>query len=384
MFVHGHATHPDWRVALSIAAAQLEAQLAERAAPTLGFVYLTDAYARSADAVLDTLREHWPGAAWAGAVGVGVCASGVEYFDEPALALMLTDLAPRQFRVFSGARPLSAGFAAHTALVHADPATPDLGELIGEMSERVASGYLFGGLAMSRRDATPLLIADGAYRGGLAGVAFDAGVSIVSRVTQGCQPIGPTRVITSVDGNIVRRLDNQPALAVMLQDLGLAGTDLKLALPRLQRTLVGLSDQALRRSPRDFGEDVQVRHLIGLDPAAGAIAIADRPEAGQSLAFCTRDTEAARRDLTRICTEIRDELESDSGAHEFGAVYVSCNGRGGPHFGAPSAELQIVKRALGDIPLVGFFAAGEIGHDHMYGYTGVLTVLEAGSRAAPR
>ena len=57
------------------------------------------------------------------------------------------------------------------------------------------------------------------------------------------------------------------------------------------------------------------------------------------------------------------------------AVYVSCSGRGGPHFGGPSAELQIVRRALGDVPLVGFFAGGEIARDHLYGYTGVLTVF---------
>ena len=58
-----------------------------------------------------------------------------------------------------------------------------------------------------------------------------------------------------------------------------------------------------------------------------------------------------------------------------GAIYVSCAGRGGPHFGGPSAELQIVRRALGDVPLVGFFAGGEIAHQHVYGYTGVLTVF---------
>jgi len=58
-----------------------------------------------------------------------------------------------------------------------------------------------------------------------------------------------------------------------------------------------------------------------------------------------------------------------------GAIYVSCAGRGGPHFGAPSAELQTVRRALGDVPLVGFFAGGEIAHQQIYGYTGVLTVF---------
>ncbi len=58
-----------------------------------------------------------------------------------------------------------------------------------------------------------------------------------------------------------------------------------------------------------------------------------------------------------------------------GAIYVSCSGRGGAHFGGPSAELQIVRRALGDVPLVGFFAGGEIARNHLYGYTGVLTVF---------
>ena len=60
-----------------------------------------------------------------------------------------------------------------------------------------------------------------------------------------------------------------------------------------------------------------------------------------------------------------------------GALYVSCSGRGGRHFGGPSAELQTVHRALGDVPLVGFFASGEIAAHWLYGYTGLLTVFVA-------
>ena len=61
-----------------------------------------------------------------------------------------------------------------------------------------------------------------------------------------------------------------------------------------------------------------------------------------------------------------------------GAIYVSCAGRGGAHFGAPSAELALVRHALGDVPLVGFFAGGEIARANLYGYTGVLTVFRSG------
>jgi small ligand-binding sensory domain FIST len=125
------------------------------------------------------------------------------------------------------------------------------------------------------------------------------------------------------------------------------------------------------------------------------VAVAENLEPGMLLTFCRRDVQAARADLVRVCAEIREELEPETlsieaihalsdnplptlpaaGPRIAGAVYVSCTGRGGPHFGGPSAELQIIRHALGDVPLVGFFAAGEIARNQLYGYTGVLTVF---------
>jgi small ligand-binding sensory domain FIST len=389
-FITGHATHPEWSMALALAAAQIDAQRAAHAADwTLGLVYFTDAYAPHAQALLDELRQRWPALSWAGCVGVGVAASGVEYFDEPALVIMHCDLLHTQFEVFSGAHPL-ARIEADTALVHADASTPDIAELIGEMSDRTASGYLFGGLAASR--AATVTVADGIWRGGLSGVAFTRDVGLLSRVTQGCQPVGATRTITRCETNVVVELDGLPALPLLLQDLAIGDlSDHRSAVPKLRATLAGVvdaTDTALDRGGQ-FGADVRVRHLIGLDPGRQAVALADRVEPGMRLAFCGRDVTAARRDLVRICAEIRDELESSEllpatlGAPAAptprirGAVYVSCAGRGGPHFGGPSAELKIVQHALGDVPLVGFFAGGEIARRHLYGYTGVLTVFVA-------
>jgi small ligand-binding sensory domain FIST len=413
-FLHGHATHPDWRMALALAAAQIDAQRREPGAaaePTLGWVYLTDAYAPHAAALLEDLRQRWPGVEWVGATGIGIAAGGVEYFDEPALSLMLTDLGTEHFRVFSGARPL-AGFAAHTANVHADPGTADLAGLIHDMSARTATGYLFGGLASGQ--SRLLHIAGSVLAGGLSGVAFDRSVPLVSRVTQGCQPVGPQRRVTAADRNVVTELDGQPALDCLLRDVGLDGAEPRAALPALRQVLVGLADGVPETAADDdlstrsafdgfrqrdaFGADTRVRHLIGLDPGRRGIAIADTATVGMHLAFCTRGVEAARRDLMRICAELREEIEpeelplpaalalKDAAFGESpadtsgiaGAIYVSCAGRGGAHFGAPSAELAIVRHALGDVPLVGFFAAGEIARRHLYGYTGVLTVFRKG------
>lgn len=419
LFPHAHATHPQWRMAAALVLAQLRAQMAlpgYATAPSLALLYITDHYATEAQNILDHLSAELPEITdWSGTVGVGIAANNVEYFDEPALAVMLCDLSPDQYRVFSGVAPLppggsdAAGFVAHTALLHADPGAHDLGELIVEMAERTQSGYVFGGLVGSRSASVQFASSSaghlrgqgavgGVFTGGISGVAFGPGVALISRVTQGAQPIDREREITAIDGNLVLTLDDEPALDVLLRELGVSLAQPQQAMERLRRTLVGLTlpqhrldDQPVQRHLRgQFGPEVMVRHIIGLDPNRHGVAIAEHPPLGARLAFCERHAQAARADLIRVCSEIREELAPETqdiggmGADPVapepvrritGAVYVSCSGRGGLHFGAPSAELQIVRRALGDVPLVGFFAGGEIAHQQLYGYTGVLTVF---------
>ena len=403
-------------MAAGLVLAQLRAQMAlpEYAqSPTLGLLYITDHYGHEAQEILDHLGAELPEVTdWAGTVGIGVSANNAEYFDEPALSLMLCELPVDQYRVFSGVAPLGsaemAGFEAHTALVHADAETPDLPELIGDLAIRTDTGYLFGGLASGRAGALQFAIggngnikghgaAGGVFSGGLSGVVFGEGVRLVSRVTQGCQPISREREITSADGNVLLTLDGRPALDVLLEELKVSLEQPQEAIDAVRATLIGLVDagsDGVRRTG-DLGADVLVRHIIGLDPTRRGIAIADQAEAGMRMSFCRRNAQAARADLMRICAEIREELEPEEQTLETataiaageaeraphparriaGAVYVSCSGRGGPHFGAPGAELQIVRHALGDVPLVGFFAGGEIARHHLYGYTGVLTVF---------
>lgn len=412
LFPFGHATHPQWPMGAGLVLAQLRAQMAlpeYASAPTLGLLYITDHYAAHAREILDHLSAELPEVTdWSGTVGVGICANNVEYFDEPAMAVMLCDIASDQYRVFSGVAPLGLGFEPHTALVHADGDTPDLAELVAEMAARTDTGYLFGGLGSSRGPVVQFAAsgngnirgqgaAGGVFSGGLSGVAFGEGVHLISRVTQGCQPVGPEHVITAADGNVILEIDHAPALDTLLTELGISLEAPQAAMPVLRATLVGLTAAGTRAVGRtgSFGADVRVRHIIGLDPMRRGVAIAERIEAGMSMAFCRRNAQAARADLRRICAEIREELEPEEvglplavalAARETlstptpsrciaGAVYVSCTGRGGAHFGGASAELQLVRHALGDVPLVGFFAAGEIARHHLYGYTGVLTVF---------
>ncbi len=410
LFPYGHATHPQWRMAAGLVLAQVRAQmgLADHAhAPRLALLYITDHYAAQAQAILDHLRQELPSVTdWSGTVGIGVAVNNAEYFDEPAMALMLCDVPAEHYRVFSGLAPFPAQGFADVALVHADPATPELAELIHEMAGRTAQGYVFGGLAASRSrhpqfavTAEQSLADGGVLEGGLSGVAFSSAVGLLSRVTQGCQPVAKEREITEADRHVVLKLDGEPALDVLLDDLKISLGDPQAAIPVVRATLVGLSPVGQSGVGRTghLGNDVRVRHIVGLDPLRQGVAVAEHLEPGMRLSFCRRDKQAARADLVRVCAEIREELEPEMlsieainawsddpvanlpppGKRMVGAVYISCTGRGGPHFGGPSAEMQIIRHALGDVPLVGFFAAGEVAHNQLYGYTGVLTVFTA-------
>lgn len=418
-------------MAAGLVLAQLRAQMAlpdHASQPSLGLLYITDHYAPYAQQILEHLSAELPEVSdWAGTVGVGIVANNVEYIDEPAISVLLCALPPDQYRVFSGVAPLVQAenegpaspnrfFRAHTALVHADGQTPELPELVAEVAGRTGTGYLFGGLSSGRTGALQFAVggngaiggqgaAGGVFRGGLSGVAFGAQVRLISRVTQGCQPLGDDHRITEADGNLILRLDGEPALDVLLDELHITLEQPEQAIAAVRATLVGLSSpgEGDARRTRHLGGDTRVRHIIGLDPNRRGVAVADEAQAGMRLNWCCRNAQAARADLMRICAEIREELEpeeqslavaqamatGEAGAAPHlarriaGAVYVSCVGRGGAHFGGPHAELQIVRHALGDVPLAGFFASGEIARHHLYGYTGVLTVFTMEQAGGP-
>jgi hypothetical protein len=84
LFPFGHATHPQWQMAAGLVIAQLRAQMTlpgHASHPRLGLLYITDDYAKEAEAILMHFREELPMVQdWAGTVGVGVAANNAEYF----------------------------------------------------------------------------------------------------------------------------------------------------------------------------------------------------------------------------------------------------------------------------------------------------------------
>lgn len=365
--------------------AQLTAQLegVDLPSSTLGIIYATGQANQHYDEVSSALADHLPMVKWIGAFAEGIIANETEYSNCSALVAMLLPLPANSWQIFSGADPLS--IQAHTGLVHADPSTPNIELLIQELAHRSSTGYLFGGLTAVNQVLAPQIAGRRRLSGGLSGVGFDDQVQVISRVTQGCRPLAGEHEITECRDQFVLGLDGDPALDVLLNDLGVEksacntrdGDEILRALPaeRLRNgLLVGIADSTQDR-PMGFG-DYQVSSLVGIDPENRLLAVGAKPEQGNRLLFCTRDRSAARNDLIRACTELREQAESES-LRILGAHYVSCVARGVALFGSPGVEAEILRHNLQDVPLIGFFAGGEIARERLYGFTGVVTLFVA-------
>jgi small ligand-binding sensory domain FIST len=301
---------------------------------------------------------------------MGVCSTGHEYFDEPAVVAMTARLPEGSWRVFPpikaaaalgepAMRERFAGIDTGLAVVHADPRNAQVPAIIAPLAARHAR-YLVGGLTSSRGAHSQ--VAGKVAEGGVSGVLLDSQVPVAVGLTQGCRPIGPPHRIGKASGNIIEDLDGEPALNVLLRE-----TD---ADPKNLREALSTVHAALPVAGSDRG-DYMVRNLVGIDPERGLIAIGDEAKPGASLMFVRRDPVSAAADLSRML----DDLKRRAGAAPKAGLYFSCIARGPNMFGPDSAELSMIRDRLGDFPLVGFFCNGEISHDRLYGYTGVLALF---------
>lgn len=364
-FRYGHAAAQNWQEAAEACIAQIG-----RGPASLGFLYVTDLFADHLGEILALIKSRTGIPHWVGTVGIGVCATGREYLDEAAIAAMAGDFEPDSFRVFSGVASATdvdnvalkcGGAAPNFAIVHADPYNRHIGDLVSRLAGKVESGFLVGGLTSSRRQN--LQVADGVVEGGLSGVSFADNVTVATRLTQGCSPLGPKHQVTASQHNVIIQLDGRAALDVFKEDIG----------ETLARDLNRVGGQIFAGLPiagSDTG-DYLVRNLVGIDPANRLIAIGELLQPGASVMFCRRDTKTANEDMARMLDSIRKGMFG----RPRGGVYYSCVGRGASLFGPDSAELKMIRETLGEFPLVGFFCNGEISHNRLYGYTGVLTLF---------
>jgi small ligand-binding sensory domain FIST len=353
----------------------------------LACLFISSHHASHAEALCSRLRKALAPVVLIGCTGEGIIAEGEEIEATAAAALWaarMPGVTLTPFRPSFGEaeettgmqdwlRCHPAGAANPFLLLLADPFSTPVSAVLGELTDRAPGIRAIGGLSGGGHDLgeNRMILNDTVYGDGLVGVALSGPLAVRTIVSQGCRPIGERYVITKAENNVIHELGGRSAIE-QLQAVfeSLNAEERRLAHQALH---IGI---AMDEQRAEFGRgDFLVRNLIGLDRETGSLAVGDHLREGQTVQFHVRDARTASEDLHLLlaaeCSRHRSPPKS--------ALLFSCCGRGRGLFGRPHHDVGVIRERLGDIPIAGFFAQGEIGPvggtNFLHGYTASLALF---------
>ena len=376
----------------SVGSLAVEASLAgafdrlEGAHPDLVALFISPQFEDEVPRILERTAERAEDAIVIGCTAGGVIGGQAEVEDAPAIAvwaaslpgagiqpLRLTFQREGDTGVIDGLDELPERDQGAVMLLLGDPYSFPADLLLEHLNENapglpVLGGQASGGLEAGRN----VLIANGeVVRDGAIGAILTGGPAASWLVSQGCRPVGETYAVTRSERNVIHELAGLPALRRLEEAYAVSTPRDQLLMRR--GVHVG---QAISELKPELGRgDFLVRNVMGVDPASGAIAITDMVEVGQTVQFQVRDADSAREDLrVRLDRERRRDERPVAGA-----LLFSCNGRGQAMFGQPHHDVGALQRALGPVPVAGFFAAGELGpvagRNFLHGFTAAVLLF---------
>jgi small ligand-binding sensory domain FIST len=374
-----HSTHGEVEAAIAEVGDALAGSIGRGA--DLLTVHFTADHREHAGLILRRLQRRLAPESLAGCTVSGVVAGGREFQSGPVLSAMALRLPGSRVQAFHLDLDEEAGVVHGWPDVGADagvvlmpdpftfPVAPFLDSLRKQRPDLPA---IVGGIASgaSRAGSNVLLTEDGMHERGAVGFVIQGGVRLEAIVAQGTRAIGPSLRVTRSEKNVVYELGGRPAyegLSAVLEELGEEERGGFMRAPH-----VGLRPVA--SDSGEDGADCLVRGVMGVDPEAGAIAIAEPVHDGLVLQFQTRDRDAADRELHALL-----EMASSYHPRALAAFLFPCTGRGLHLFQEADHDVTALHRHWPGLPVSGFFAAGEIGpvcgRPYVHGLTASIGLL---------
>jgi small ligand-binding sensory domain FIST len=326
-----------------------------------------------------------------GCVAEAVAGGGREVESEPAVSLWLAaGLGPVETFAMEFVRTPSGGAysgyrfgpdPSGVRLMICDPFTFPAAGLLTHLNQHVPGAAVMGGIASGGLGfGQSRLFLDGRVLTHGAVGAHLPGTEVHTLVAQGCRPIGDPYTTTRADGSVIFELGGRPPLD-RLRELAAAlpGRDRELLARGVQLGLV-INEYQAELHQGDF----LIRSIVGTDPESGAIAVGDEVEVGQTVQFHIRDAQSADEDLRRT---LEREATVLGGRRAAGALLFTCNGRGSRLFSEPDHDAGLLAKMLGDVPLAGFFCAGELGpvggQNFLHAFTASIALFPETAPAGP-
>ncbi|HEU4539780.1 MAG TPA: FIST N-terminal domain-containing protein [Jiangellaceae bacterium] len=376
----GLATAADPRIAAGEAAGAAAARLGSTE-PTLAMLFTSAHFARFAEQVLETVHNVAAPAALVGCVAEAIVAGPREVEGEPAVAVWLAALArPVEtfhmdfVRTSGGAVIGGYQFDPSSSAPHLlipDPYTFPTHVLLSHLNEHAPGTLVMGGLASGTPNRAVLFRDTKVVTSGAVGVRLP-GVILRPVVSQGCRPIGHPYTVTGAQGTVITELAGQPPIRLL--ESMVAG------LPADQQRLIAtgvLMGVAVDEYKAELARgDFLVRPIVGADEDTGSVQVGEQVEVGTTVQFHVRDAASADQDLRQSLARARDAGPAAA------ALLFTCNGRGTRMFRNPDHDASLVTEFFGNLPVAGYFAAGELGpvggKNFMHGFTASLALLEDG------
>jgi small ligand-binding sensory domain FIST len=267
------------------------------------------------------------------------------------------------------------------AVLFADPWSFPVEGFVSQSNDTHAGLPFVGGIAagVAGRGSTRLLVDDALSERGAVGVLLGGGVSAYPLVSQGCRSIGPAMTVTAAEENVILELAGLPAV-IKLREVLAALTPVEQAMASSGLQLGIARDEYIDEHGQG---DFLIRAIAGADTARDGLVVGDLVPVGTTVRFQVSDAESADADLREVISDFRDNPLI--GQVE-GALLFSCNGRGAGLFGTADHDPQVVRSALVQSGVAGFFAAGEIGpvgdRNFVHGFTASLLAFTAVHSAA--
>jgi small ligand-binding sensory domain FIST len=383
-FGDGLAVGPDLDGAAEVAVAQALEPLGG-AAPDLACVFVAagpGSRPAAAAAAGRRAMELAGAATMIGSTAGGVIGAGRGVENQPAVAVWAAALPGARVRSFrltaepGQRRAAVAGLPElrpdeRIAAMLVDPYSFPIGPFLQRCNEMLPAFPVVGGLASAAGGpGSNRLFVDGdVLTGGGVGALLGGEAGARAVVSQGCRPIGPPMIVTRSERNLLLELAGRPAYTRLAEIVGALPPEEQELAARGLHLGIAMDEYADEHGRGDF----LVRGVLGIDESAGAVAVGDLVDVGQTVRFQVRDAATAGEDLAGLL----GAAPGDGPAR--GALLFSCNGRGAAMFADSDHDVRTVRESLGEPGgVAGLFAAGEIGpvagRNHLHGFTAsVLT-----------
>lgn len=384
-FVSAVTTEPMLRDALH----RLEAQVGNRFANRpvdLAMVFLSSHFRGLAAQVQEGLQAMFQPAQLIGCSAEGVIDAQHELEQTPAIALMLAHLPGVEITPFSLDRlnwkmllgkpdyfrdVIKAPIDTRLFILFGDPFTAPMEQILESFNTSYPGVPVLGGMASAAMAVgqNALVVNNRVSPVGVVGAAFSGNFDLDLIISQGCRPIGEPYVVTKANQNVIYTLENQPTL-YRIQELveEINEEDQQLIARGL---LIG---RAINPMQERFGRgDFLIRGVLAADRQNGAITVGGVIDPGDIVQFHVRDAVTAQEDLEMmlIPQAFRPRAE--------GALLFTCNGRGTRLYDFEDGDINTVQKSLGNVPVAGFFCAGEIGpvgnRNFVHGHTACLAIF---------